>query len=248
MDVNFEWGALMSYTKQHTLIAVTLAVSVCPIAVVAVANAEKSLGTKTVNIYDQNRMYAVSLTKVIVAGQQIQPGLSTGGAQELRPGTPFQADEDWLKNTSITLQNRTDRIIVRAEIMLLFPDTGDGISQPITEYMITLGQRPEINTYTTRGEKIRPEPDKKPLLFAPGQTVVVPLADYIDSIQSTVEARLSFSQVTRLVIRPFQFYFVDGMRFDERGFAVPDPDHLGQYKNLGPKFFPGDARQNWPPQ
>lgn len=245
----------MSYpklrTKQHIkLVAAMFAVLAClvlpvgswRIAPVAAATTGQPVGTKTVNIYDQNRMDAVTITKVVVAGQQIQPGLSTGGVQEVRPGTPFQADEDWLKNTSITLQNRTDRMIVRAEIMLLFPDTGDGISQPITEYVITLGQRPEINTFTSHGQKFPPEPDKKPLLFAPGQTLVVPIADYINSIQSIVEERLSLAQVTKVVIRPLQFFFVDGMRWDENGFAVPDPDHVGDYKSLGPRFFPGDQR------
>jgi hypothetical protein len=234
-------------SKQYKLISFTLAV--CLIAVVAAANAEKSLGTKTVNIYDQNRMHAVTITKVIVAGEQIQPGVSTGGVQEVRQGTPFQADDEWLRKTSIILQNRTDRMIVRAEIMLLFPDAGDGsASRPLMEYMITLGQRPEINGYKSRGEKLRAEPDKKALLFAPGQTLVVPLADYIDSIQPMIEYKQPLSQITRLVIRPLQFYFVDGMRWDENGFAAPDTDHPGQYKNLGPKFFPGDQSRNWPPR
>lgn len=250
----------MSYPKQsrkqHTkLVAVMLAVLAClvlsgwswHIAPVAAATTGKSLGTRTVNIYDQNRMHAVTITKVIVAGQQIQPGVSTGGAHEMQPGTPFQADDDWLKNTSITLQNRTDKMIVRAEIMLLFPDTGDGISQPITEYVITLGQRPEINTFS-HGQKFPPESDKKPLLFKPGQTLVISISDYIDSIQSLVEEKLPLAQVTKVVIRPLQFYFVDGMRWDEKGFSVPDPDHLGEYKSIGPKIFPGDQRRNWPPQ
>jgi hypothetical protein len=243
--------------KQQKLVRAILAVACLAlagwsgwrIAPVAAANPGKSLGTKTVNIYDQNRMHAVIITKVIVAGEQIQPGVSTGGVQEVRQGTPFQADDEWLKNTSITLQNRTDKMIVRAEIMLLFPDAGDGsASRPLIEYMITLGQRPEINSYNSRGEKFRAEPDKKALLFAPGQTLVVPLADYIDSIQSMIEYKLPLSQITRLVIRPFQFFFVDGMRWDENGFATPDTDRLGQYKNLGPKFFPGDQSRNWPPQ
>jgi len=159
-----EFHAMYRQHRQQKLVGAILAVACLAlagwsgwrIARVAAVNPGKSLGTKTVNIYDQNRMHAVAITKVIVAGEQIQPGVSTGGVQEVRQGTPFQADDEWLKNTSITLQNRTDKMIVRAEIMLLFPDAGDGsASRPLIEYMITLGQRPEINSYNSRGEKFR---------------------------------------------------------------------------------------------
>ena len=58
-----------------------------------------------------------------VEDQWIQPGTSAG-AHEVRAGKPFQADEDWLKNMPIFLKNRTDKVIVRADVQLWFPDTG----------------------------------------------------------------------------------------------------------------------------
>lgn len=224
------------------------------IAPVAAANPGKYLGTKMVYIDAQYRMDPVTIVKVTVGNQQIQPGMSTAARVD-QPATPFQADEDWLKTMSISLLNRTDKIIVRAEIMLFFPDTGNGsipqgrISPTVMMYTMTLGQRPEIDSYASPGQKYAPEPDKQPILLAPGQTLVIHVADYVDAMQSLVEEKLPFSQVTRLAIRRFRFYFVDGMRWDDlNGFGVPDPNHPGQFTHTDRNtFFPGDPHQNWPP-
>jgi hypothetical protein len=219
------------------------------IAPIAAANPGKSLGTKMVYIDAQYRVDPVTITAVTVGDQQIQPGLSTG-AREVQPGTPFQADEDWLKTMSISLKNRTDKVIVRAEIQLWFPDTGDGSpSQPVTTYTITLGQRPDIVSYTNRGQKLPPEPGKQALLHTPGQTLVIHVADYIDAIQSRVEEKIPFAQVTRFAIQRLQFYFVDGTRWNDlNGFGVPDPEHPGQFKNMDRnRYFPGDPSRDWPP-
>jgi hypothetical protein len=254
----------MSYTKQHTkLVAAMLASLAClvlsgwlgpRIAPVAAANPGKYLGTKIVYIDNQYRMDPVTIEKVTVESQLIQPGVSTAARVE-QPATPFQADEDWLKNMSISLKNRTDKVIVRAEIMLWFLDTGNGITPPgrisptVSMYVMTFGQRPEIDSFTSHGQKRPPEPDKQPLLLAPGQTVVIRVGDYVGEMQSIVEQTLPFSQVTRVAIRRLQFYFVDGMRWtDLDRFAIPDPNHPGQFTNLDRgRYFPGHPSQNWPP-
>jgi len=217
---------------------------------VAAATPGKSLGTKMVYIETQYQVDAVTITKVTVGGQQIQPGESTAGARVVKLATPFQADEDWLRNMSISLTNRTDKVIVRAEIELYFPDTGDGsAAQPITTYNMTLGQRPEVDSYASHGQKLMPEPAKQPVLLAPGQTLVIPVTDYVDAMQSRVEEKLAFSQVTRVAIRRLLAYFVDGMRWtDLDGFGVPDPNHPGQFTNMDrARYFPGNRDQNWPP-
>ena len=136
----------MSYAKQHTkLVAAMLAWLAClvlsgwfagRIAPVAAANPGKYLGTKAVYIDRQTRMDPVTIEKVTVGVQRIQPGVSTGPRED-KPGTPFQADEDWLKNMSIVLKNRTDKVIVRAEVQLFFPDTADGSpSRSVTAYTL----------------------------------------------------------------------------------------------------------------
>jgi hypothetical protein len=205
---------------------------------------------RTVDIVNpQMRMDAVIITKITVGDQQIQPGVSSGPHED-KIGQMFLADDNWLKNMSITLMNRTDKIIVRASIKLYFPDTGDGDpSRPVTSFPITLGQLPEMDLFTSKGEKRPPETSRKALLWAPGQTLVIRLADYIDEIQSGVEENISFSQVTRVVIDRILFFFADGLRWGTlEGFAMPDPNHPGKYTNMGPRYFPGDATQNLPPR
>jgi hypothetical protein len=249
----------MSYTKSHTKPVTAMLASLASlvlsgwlgwrIAPVAAANPGKSQGTKFVYIDAQYRVDPVTITKVTVGDQQIQPGLSTG-AREDKPGAPFQADEDWLKNMSIVLMNRTDKVIARAEIQLFFPDTGDGSPfRPVTMYTITIGRRPDAASFTSHGQKLPPEPDKQPLLWLPGQTLVVRVGDYVDEMRSIVEEKLLFTQVTRVAIRRLQFYFVDGMRWNDLvGFGVPDPNHPGQFTNMDMNtYFPGNPRENWPP-
>lgn len=219
-----------------------------------VAASTGTLGTKMVYIDAQYRVDPATISKVIVGDQQIEPGMSTAARVD-QPATPFQADEDWLKNTSIFLKNRTDKAIVRAEIMLFFPDTGNGVTPPdrvsptVMVYTMTLGQRPEIDSYSSHGQKLPQEPNKPALLVAPGQTFVIHIADYIDAIQSRVEATLPFAQVTRVAIRRIGFFFADGMRWNDLyGFGVPDPNHPGQFTYMDKnRFFPGDPRNNWPP-
>ncbi|MGH9453839.1 MAG: hypothetical protein ACRD2O_07710 [Terriglobia bacterium] len=216
---------------------------------VAAANPGKSLGTKMVYIDAQYRVDPVTITKVTVGDQEIQPGLATGPRED-KPGTPFQSGEDWLKTMYISLLNRTNKVIVRAELQLWFPDTGNGSpSQPATAYTMTFGLRPEIDSYASHGQKLLPELGKQPILLAPGQTLVIHVADYVDAIQSRVEEELPFSQITRVTIQRLRVYFVDGMRWtDLDGFGVPDPDHPGQFmRRDGNTFFPGDPRQYWPP-
>ena len=242
-------------TKQHAKLVASVLVCLAlsgwlgHIALVAAANPGKYLGTKAVHIDRQTRMDPVTIERVTVGGQLIQPGVSTGPREE-RPGAPFQADEDWLKNMTIILKNRTDRVIVRAEIALFFPDTGDGSSsRPVTEYVITAGQRPEIDSFTSQGRKLAPEPNKQPLLFAPGQTIAIHVADHVDAMQPTVEEKLPFAQVTRVAIHRLQFFFSDGMRWTNlERFGLPDPNHPGQFTNLDSgRYFPGHPSQNWPP-
>jgi hypothetical protein len=94
--------------------------------------------------------------------------------------------------------------------------------------------------YYRDGRKMTP--DNKPALFlAPGKTLEIHVADYIDDIQSVVEQRLLFSQVTRVNISRSNVYFADGMRWDGAyaSYYVPDPATPGHYTKLAETFFPG---------
>ena len=89
------------------------------------------------------------------------------------------------------------------------------ISPTVMVYTVTVGQLPEWATYRRDGSKFAPDATQWSLLAAPGQTLVISLAEHIEAIQSMVEENLPLSQITRVNIRRFRFYFVDGMRWDE---------------------------------
>jgi hypothetical protein len=217
-------------------------------APVAAANPGRAVGYKTVDIDRQSRMDPVTINGVTIGDQQIQPGVSAGPLEH-EPGTPFQAGDDWLRNLSIVLKNRTNKTIARAEIELFFPDTGDGISTPVTVYLIQIGRRPDIDSFSGSGKYLPPNPHAQPLLFLPGQTLAIHLTDYINEIQSVVEQKMPLSQITRCHIHRVNFFFTDGMKWgDLDGFAVPDPSHPGKFAALDRRrYFPGDPSQDWPP-
>jgi hypothetical protein len=220
------------------------------------AAAQGPVGSKMVYLDAQLRIDPVTYIEVTTEGQEIQPGMSAGVYLN-RPAVPFQADNDWLKNMVILLLNRTKKEIVRAEFGFYFLDTGDGSpSRPVTMYTLTLGQLPETDSFTSHGQKLPPEPDKQPLSFAPGQMLVIHLADYVDAMQAYVEGdcgdrcnKMPFAQVSKIAVRRLRFYFSDGMIWDDlHCYGIPDPNRHGQFafKQRG-RYFPGHPSENWPP-
>jgi hypothetical protein len=202
---------------------------------------------RTVYIERQTRMYPVTIERVTVGGQVIQPGVM-GGPIVIQAGTPFQANEDWLKNMSVVLKNRTNKTIDWADIYLVFPDV-----QPTLNYSLTIGRMPAVDFFMGKGQKPLPhraeDSERIPLSFAPGQTLVIKLADHLDAMQSAVEAFMPLEQVTRIAIEPIVFFFGDGMRWnDTTRFGIPDPNQPGKFTDLDRGgYFPGDPFQNWPP-
>jgi hypothetical protein len=202
---------------------------------------------RTVYIERQTRMYPVTIERVTVGDQVIQAGVM-GGPIVIQPGAPFQANEDWLKNMSFVLKNRTNKTIEWADIYLVFPDV-----QPGLNYSLVIGRMPAVDFFTGKGGKVllhrAEDSERSPLSFAPGQTLVIKLADHIDELQATVEAFMPFPQVTRIAIEPKVFFFKDGMRWDDTTrFGIPDPNQPGKFTDMDRgRYFPGDPFQNWPP-
>ena len=123
------------------VIVVTCCLILARGACVAAPNAG-ALGTKVVDMMEIQRVWdPVRITAVAVGEQRIETGLS-GPRGEIKQGTPFQADEDWLKNMTISVRNRTDEPIVNVQILLWFPDTvGASPGKATTTYRLMVGQR-----------------------------------------------------------------------------------------------------------
>ena len=244
----------MSQVRERSVITL-LAALVCSIVGLAWRNspltaaAPGPAGTKMVYLDGQLRSDPVTYIEVTTEGLEIQPGISAG-VYVNRPAVPFQADENWLKNMVIILLNRTNEEIVCADIDFIFPETGDGSpSHPVAEYHLTLGQLPEIDSFTSHGRRIPPNLDKQPLSFAPGQMLAIHLGDYIEEMGPVVEQKMPLSQISKLAVLRQRFYFSDGSIWDDvNSYGVPDHEHPGQFKySKRGTYFPGHPSENWPP-
>lgn len=221
--------------------AASLGWRVAPVA----AAGQKSDELKAVDLdYAITPVDAVRITKITVAGREIQTGRSVG-AREDKAGTPFQADANWISNTSIFLKNRTDQVIVCAEVEAVFPDTGDGSQgHPVTIYTITVGQPPEWSLYARNGAKMTLPPAKTPLFLGPGTSVEIHVGDYVDEMQAVVEERMLFSKVTRVDFSRGNVYFANGMMWANGAYFAPEYGHPGHWTRLARNYFPGRPAQN----
>ncbi len=68
---------------------------------------------------------AVMITKVMLGNSEVKCGAPVG-LREFQPVVPFEAGGDWLQNLTVELLNRTSKTIAWMDIVLEFPETGDG--------------------------------------------------------------------------------------------------------------------------
>jgi len=216
------------------------------------------MGYGTVYIDRQTSMDPVSIEKITIGDDVIHLGVMDPVGRVHEPGMQFQANTDWLKEMSIVLKNRTNKVVVSATIELWFPDTGDGSrAHPVDNFPIGIGQRPDIDLNVGRGgTKLRPDSDKQPISLDPGKTLIIQVADYFDGIQELLlespgglGKNQPLSRLARVVVRQIEFCFVDGMRWNDlEGYSVPDFNRPGHFtkKDRG-HYFPGNPSQNWPP-
>lgn len=200
---------------------------------------------RLIEVDPQHRTDAVAITAVTIGGSPVQCGLVTS-PHDVQAVTPIQADDDWLKNTTIVLLNRTNKMIVFGQIVLAFPETGAGTSEnPQRVFAVTIGRLPpSVAISGSTGKPLSQDPQRASLLFAPGQKLEIHLADYIDQIRASIEAVVPSAVVTKCRIHMGSFVFDDGMRWDGT-YSVPDPQHPGKFNQLDGKYFPGTPK--WPP-
>ncbi len=221
------------------------------ISALVAAHGQVAQGDKLVRVTDPSMIGdPVMITDISVAGKSVQCGLFVRPNAGLQPITPFQAGSDWIQQMTISLFNRTNKVIAFGGLNMRFLDTGDCHALPCASVAIRFGQRPAIDAYDERtGKSVRPErPGSAPLDWRPGQTFVVHVSDYMGDIEkSTLSNTMPVTAVTKVAIFRGTFYFDDGMRWTLGRFSVPDPEHPGKFNNLPAEYFPGARAHNLPP-
>lgn len=158
-------------------------------------------------------------------------------------GKPFQANDDWVRNLTVTIENLSNKEIVAASLNVYFPETGTGRGDsPVYGDVISLGRRPAMYARTggTNGEKLEPAGTSPPLQILPGRQLVVPLAQYYPEIQGAVEQSLSMSNLTICTIVLEGVFFSDGTMWAQgHEFKKPDPRSPGRYVEITADQFWG---------
>jgi hypothetical protein len=209
----------------------------------------QATGEKVVRLASiENRAMPVWVQKVVVGDREIQCGLFVR-PHEVQPVTPFEAGDDWLKNLTIYLYNRTNKVVAFSDVSLAFPETGNGRTEPQWMYHIELGRMPVVDAFAgSTGQPLRIDPARTPLNLFPDQTLVVRVGDYINKIQAYIQPRMPLSQISKTLIRVDQVFFDDGMRWvGGGGFSLPDASQPGRFTSLARDYFPGDMGRNYPP-
>jgi hypothetical protein len=211
-------------------------------------------GNKTLTVMPGGLMSPLFISKIVVGkrvmvlGKPISVNQYHSDPALILNNKPFEAENGWLNNMTLYIKNRTDKTVASATVLLSFPETGNGRTQPISIYHIRLGRIPAVDAFDGKtGRPLRVDPIAKPLNLKPGQEIVVHVADYMDEIKAYVEKAMPLFYVTRVGVSINACTFTDGMRYSAGAYSVPDSSHHGKWKYLTSDYFPGKPRQYWPP-
>ena len=236
MVKGLQWLSLVACFVLGAVIACVLMVQNWnKVSVVPVVNAQDApvAGKKYVDVEQDSPRFAARVAKVTVGNQVVIPG-------EFHPhkgpsGVPFEAGDDWLKELTFTIKNRSSKTLVWLSFGIGFPDTLTPCSESVTgECMrggvgVELGRIPENAAYTPEGKKLN-QGSKQPIDFRPGQEMEISLAPYADELRRRIEEYQSFSTISRCFINVNLGYFEDGMMWALADYNVPDPSHYPWYK------------------
>jgi len=239
MQKGLQWASLFACCLLGTVIAGVLVVQNSSRAtVIPVVRAQDAppAGVKYIEVEPDCPRYAAKVVKVMVGNQVVTPG--DFDPYKGPSGVPFQAGDDWLKNLTFTIKNRSSKKFVELDMRICFPDTKTAGYQACQA--IEVGRIPEIDKLG--------QGSGRPLDFRPGQEIQISFAPYADEIRRRVEERQPFSTISRCFINLAVGYFEDGMQWMLYNYSVPDPSHPGSFKPVDESEVPvQDKRMTYGP-
>jgi len=208
------------------------------VSVVPVVRAQSALmgGSKIVEVEQDSPRFGARVVKVTVGNQVVTPGFYDPHDRRPSSAVPFQAGDDWLKEMTFTIKNRSSKTFVQIFQDVCFPDTKMTRGYLLCQSM-DLGRIPENAAYTVEGNKFD-QGSKQPLDFRPGQEMKISVAPYAKEIRRKIEERQPFSTISRCFINVNAGFFEDGMQWQLTSYSVPDPNRHGFFVRLHPSEFP----------
>lgn len=141
------------------------------------------------------------------------------GDRELARNEEFDADDEWLRNVSFKVKNRSNKNVTFVGIDMYFPDTEN--TGAIMLRPLRFGQWPA-----------RPDPAMAPLSLKPGETIEISLGHQYASLKRFLESRQSISTIKNLMVRVFVVIFDDGTKWGGGDYYKPDPGKPSGYSKI----------------
>lgn len=131
----------------------------------------------------------------------------------------FDDSDDWLKKLSLEIKNDWTKPIVYLLVSLDFPETRSSGN--------------EMRFYVYSGNEPGRPAKRENIYVAPGDKIIINMAERYDWLTQFLQTRHSMSQIHRVEIKITRAVFDDKTAWGEGEFFVPDPYKPGRYNNVG---------------
>jgi hypothetical protein len=143
------------------------------------------------------------------------------GANARRFEEQFDEADDWLRQLSLVIENDYQKPIVYLLVSLDFPETQASGNE--MRFYIYLGNEPGLPV------------KRENLYIAPGEKLVVNMAERYESLSQFLRSRHSVSEINKVEIQVALAVFEDKTAWGGGEFFVQDPNKPGRYTNVGRK-------------
>jgi hypothetical protein len=131
-------------------------------------------------------------------------------------GESFDEDENWLKNLSFKLENKSGKPIIYMELSVNFPETR--ATGNMMSYGVTVGQRPGLEIHR----------NKTQLLWKPNDNLGVSLKNEYGKLTKFINGRQSINSIKKVELEIGLIVFEDKTAWAGE-FMKEDPNKPGSY-------------------
>ena len=132
---------------------------------------------------------------------------------------PLEGDDEWIRNISFKLKNRTTKNITYVGVNLVFSDTST--TDPAMVRQLRFGRRPD-----------RPDPTSESMLLKPNDSFEVSLPTQYESLKRFIEKKKQIKNINKAAVSVYIVLFEDGMKWDVGNFYAPDATEPSGFRKI----------------
>jgi len=194
-----------------------------------------SQGTKTLSVNHPLDQAPVRIVRVMKGPTEVKADSAQFPNKSAWRTVIDGAEDDWLKNVSLVVENVSPKKIVYINVQSVLYDSAKWREEKRSSIGTTfnhVGLRPEIALYSYRlGHSLHA--DEGPALeLAPGQTVTLSLedGDYYSKLKSSIEEKEGAISAVSVSVASFgEIFFQDGTQWQPDKYLRPDTDKPGHW-------------------